>query len=80
MSCTSMWRARLMNFSTKTSAQPKAFFASDRAVRVSYKIKPGDTLAAIASQYGTTVQTLQQWNGLRSSRITAGGRLTIYTR
>ena len=27
------------------------------------RIKRGDTLAAIASQYGTTVQSLQQWNG-----------------
>ena len=53
--------------------------ASDRAVRVKYRIKPGDTLAAIASQYGTSVQSLQQWNGLRGSRITAGGTLTIYS-
>jgi len=53
--------------------------ASDRAVRVSYRIKPGDTLAAIASQYGTTVQSLQQWNGLHGTRITAGGTLTVFT-
>ena len=51
----------------------------DKAVRVSYRIKPGDTLAAIASQYGTTVRDLQSWNGLRGSRIAAGDTLTIYT-
>ena len=41
----------------KPTAPPAALSAegSDRAVRVSYRIKPGDTLAAIASQYGTTV-------------------------
>jgi len=53
--------------------------ASDRSVRISYRIKPGDTLAGIASQHRTTVRSLQQWNGLRGTRITAGGRLTIYT-
>jgi len=53
--------------------------ASASAVRVSYRIKRGDTLAAIASQYGTTVQSLREWNGLRGSRITAGGTLTIFT-
>lgn len=65
----------------KPTAPPAALSAegSDRSVRLSYKIKPGDTLAAIASQYGTTVQSLQHWNGLRDSRITAGGTLTIYT-
>jgi len=47
-------------------------------VRISYKIKPGDTLAAIASQYGTTVQDLQSWNGLTGTQIAAGHNLTIY--
>jgi membrane-bound lytic murein transglycosylase D len=51
----------------------------DGAMRVSHKIKRGETLAAIASQYGTTIKSLQQWNGLRGTRITAGGTLTVYT-
>jgi LysM repeat protein len=50
------------------------------SVKVSYKIKPGDTLGAIATQFGTTIQALQSWNGLRGSRIVAGDTLTIYTR
>lgn len=49
-------------------------------IRITYRIKAGDTLGAIASQYGTTVQNLQAWNGLRSSRIVAGDQLTIYAR
>ncbi len=48
--------------------------------RITYRIKPGDTLAGIASQYGTTVQNLQSWNRLRGSNIAAGDVLTIYTR
>jgi membrane-bound lytic murein transglycosylase D len=51
----------------------------DGATRILYTIKPGDTLTAIASQYGTTVRELQAWNGLRGSRIAAGGTLTIFT-
>jgi membrane-bound lytic murein transglycosylase D len=53
--------------------------AASRPTRISHRIRRGDTLAAIASRYGTTVQNLQQWNGLRDTRITAGGTLTIYT-
>lgn len=51
----------------------------DSGTRILYTIKPGDTLTAIASQYRTTVRELQAWNGLRGSRIAAGGTLTIYT-
>jgi len=46
---------------------------------ISYRIKPGDTLSTIATQYGTTVQHLRKWNGLRGSGIAAGETLTIYT-
>jgi membrane-bound lytic murein transglycosylase D len=53
--------------------------ADRRPARISYKVKPGDTLTAIASQYGTTIRDLQTWNGLRGTRIAAGETLTIYT-
>jgi membrane-bound lytic murein transglycosylase D len=62
----------------KASAPP-AELAERRPARISYKIKPGDTLAAIASQYGTTIHDLQTWNGLRGTLIAAGSTLTIYT-
>jgi len=47
--------------------------------RVRYRIRPGDTLSAIAEEHGTTVSRLQSWNGLASTRITAGSWLTIYS-
>jgi membrane-bound lytic murein transglycosylase D len=47
--------------------------------RISYRVRPGDTLAAIASQYNIRVRDLQSWNGLKGSRIAAGNVLTIYT-
>jgi LysM repeat protein len=53
--------------------------APGAAQRVTHRIRPGDTLGSIASLYGTTVQYLQSWNGLRNSRIAAGRTLTIYT-
>ena len=68
--------------STATAASPVRKAAShaprDRA-RVQYKIAPGDTLASIAADHGTTVAKLRTWNGIKGSRIAAGGTLTIYT-
>jgi membrane-bound lytic murein transglycosylase D len=64
---------------TATASAAPAASGEGGAVRISYRIKPGDTLASIASQYGTTVRELQSWNRLRGSRIAAGDRLTIYT-
>jgi membrane-bound lytic murein transglycosylase D len=49
-------------------------------VRIRYRVRPGDTLAAIASRYGTTVERLKSWNNLRGTRIAAGNTLTVYTR
>ncbi len=59
------------------SLQPPS---SASRVRLSYRIRPGDTLGNIAARYGTTVRELQSWNGLRSTRITAGRLLTIFAR
>ena len=50
-----------------TARHTPAGDASD-ARRVRYRIRPGDTLASIATQYETTViRDLQTWNGLRGS-------------
>jgi peptidoglycan lytic transglycosylase D len=53
----------------------------DGLVRISYRVRAGDTLSSIASRYHTTVDQLRSWNkGLRGSRIAAGNTLTVYTR
>ncbi len=62
-----------------TAASKPGADLKDRPVRITYRIKPGDTLATIASRYGTTVKDLQSWNELRGTRIAAGRTLTIYT-
>lgn len=48
-------------------------------VRVSYRVKPGDTLARIASRFRTSISNLRSWNRLRDTRLAAGHTLTIYT-
>lgn len=40
-------------------------------------VQPGDTLSGIAVRYGTTVSALMQQNGLSSTRIYVGQRLTV---
>ena len=43
-----------------------------------HKIRSGENLGSIALKYGVTVKQLKSWNGLRSTRISAGKRLKIY--
>ena len=42
-----------------------------------YRIRGGDSLSKVASQFGVTVRDLQDWNGLRGTRITAGKYLVV---
>jgi len=42
-----------------------------------HKVRSGETLSVIAARYGVPIRALQSANGLRSSRIRAGDRLTI---
>jgi membrane-bound lytic murein transglycosylase D len=53
--------------------------ATDDRVKVTYRVKRGDTLASIARVFKTSVASIRSWNGLSGSRIDAGSRLTIYT-
>jgi membrane-bound lytic murein transglycosylase D len=64
--------------STK-SAGPTAENSDSRRVRVVHRVKPGDTLYAIASNYGTTIDSIRDWNNLsQRAGIKVGERLTIY--
>jgi LysM repeat protein len=44
---------------------------------VTYVVKPGDTLTLIASQFATSVNAIQQANGLGSDVINIGQVLVI---
>ncbi len=48
--------------------------------RIRYRVKNGDYLGKIAQRYGVGVSQIKRWNGLRSSRLRIGQRLTIYPR
>ncbi len=43
-----------------------------------YVVRSGDVLGSIANRYGISVRKLKSWNGLRSSRIYPGQKLTIF--
>jgi len=58
------------NGSTGTTAQTNA-----RAT--SYTVRPGDTLSKISTQFNTTVEKLQSWNHLTSTRLVVGNRLIV---
>ncbi|MEN8249414.1 MAG: LysM peptidoglycan-binding domain-containing protein [Bacteroidota bacterium] len=45
---------------------------------ISYKIKRGDNLGKIAQRHHVYISNIREWNNLRSDRIYAGQRLTIY--
>lgn len=61
--------------SRKTTAKA----ATTGSGKLSYhKIRSGETLSTIAARYHVSVKQLQNWNGLRNSKIAAGKRLKIY--
>jgi membrane-bound lytic murein transglycosylase D len=47
-------------------------------VKSYYRVKRGDTLAAIAQMFNTTVAALRRWNSLAGTTIRVGERLTVY--
>ena len=74
------------NRRTVTPADPSAKRKGSKATVVTkgngepiyYKIRSGDTLGSIAQKYGVSVNQLKSWNGLSSTRISAGKSLKIY--
>jgi membrane-bound lytic murein transglycosylase D len=48
--------------------------------KIRYKVRRGDYLGKIAERYGVGVSQIKRWNGLRSSNLRIGQRLTIYPR
>jgi LysM repeat protein len=57
------------SISAGPSAQP--------SFRATYKVKKGDTLLGIATQFGTTTAAIRDLNGLASSSLKIGQVLKI---
>lgn len=56
---------------------PTAPPRSAEAAEVEHVVRAGDTLAALARRYGTTVEAIQRANGLSGTTIEVGQRLRI---
>lgn len=46
--------------------------------RIRYKVRSGDYLGRIANRYGVRVSDIKKWNGMRTTNLSVGQRLTIY--
>jgi membrane-bound lytic murein transglycosylase D len=72
---------------TRSASSPKAgkvtsvaygTAAKGSRVRVTHRVKKGDTLFTIATNYKTTIDSIRDWNNLSQNNIRVGDRLTIY--
>ena len=48
--------------------------------RIRYKVKKGDFLGKIARKFGVSVAKIKRWNGMKSTKLKIGQRLTIFPR
>lgn len=48
-------------------------------VKLTYRVKSGDTLGSIARVYNTSVNAIKSWNGMSGTKLQIGDTLTIYT-
>jgi membrane-bound lytic murein transglycosylase D len=46
--------------------------------RVRHKVRSGEYLGRIANKYGVRVSDIKKWNGMRTTNLRVGQRLTIY--
>jgi membrane-bound lytic murein transglycosylase D len=58
-------------------AESPAVATPAQLVRITYKVKRGDTLSSIAELFDTTVAKIKSWNRLSSNRIAPGSKLKI---
>jgi len=73
-------RVDAVNASNTVTPRASAKLESTERVRVTHRVKSGETLYSIAKHYDTTVTSVKEWNHLRNNMIQVGQRLTIYQR
>jgi membrane-bound lytic murein transglycosylase D len=62
----------------RAAATTRASTTARSTKAITYTIRRGDNLGAIAEQHGVTASELRKWNGMRGSRIVAGNTLKIH--
>jgi len=70
--------------SLKIFTESKTSSLGDNTVKNSaninyYKIKTGETIAAIAKRYNVSASNIKKWNNLKGNKIIAGTNLKIYS-
>ena len=60
---------------TNTSNQSSS--TSTKTQNIGHIVKSGETLSAIASKYGVSVENIKKWNNLSSDKLSIGQKLTI---
>jgi membrane-bound lytic murein transglycosylase D len=61
----------------KDTLNSRDVLASQETVKI-HTVRSGEHLSTIAKRYGCTVADLKQWNGIKSSSVKPGKKLTIY--
>jgi membrane-bound lytic murein transglycosylase D len=46
--------------------------------KITHRVGSGENLRTISSRYGVSTTDIRKWNGLKSSRVATGRKLTIY--
>lgn len=64
---------------TESEAQSGPSAPENAPVRVSHRVRRGDTLSGIASAYSVRVSDVRSWNNISGSVIRVGQTLVIYT-
>lgn len=67
----------IYNFYKKDTLHSHDILASQEVIKI-HTVKSGEHLSTIAKKYGCTVADLKQWNGIRTSTVKPGKKLTIY--
>ena len=58
---------------------PTIYSNDSKAAYVYHKIRRGENLGLIATQYGVSIAAIKEWNDLYDNKIIAGKKLKIYT-
>jgi membrane-bound lytic murein transglycosylase D len=71
--------ASLDKSTTIVEKAPKVYNNNTKESYVYHKIRRGENLGLIATQYGVSIRAIKDWNNLRNNKIIAGKKLKIYT-
>lgn len=63
--------------SASATAMASSTETTQKSVNVYYRVRQGDNLSKIAQKNGVTIDQIQSWNGLKSTKISVGKNLIV---